>query len=529
MRSSVLLKLVSRRGTLSHEITLGLIALVLGAAVFYVDAFTEIQSAIAVLYVIVLLLAAEVLTRIGTTLLAIICAALTLFAYFYSHGLGEDVPAQLRFAVSLAAITITCALILRNETARVGLIEANLHLRDSETRYRYIFEHSRIALWERDYSAVRTFLMSLKSEGVTDLREYYRTNPGIIATCTGLIRTIASNDAALELLGHVADGPSSRNMRRYIAPDDDTFLDLMNAIFRGERHFEGKGNLIAENGETRLVIMSMSFPEDPAAFNRVVVGMVDITQREMMQKAIREAQDELARASRAATVGTLSASLAHELNQPLGAIVVNAQTLLRWLNREPPDLDAVRRSAERIIRDSQRASEIIHNTRSMLTQTDRTPEYVDLEALIEETRTLMEHDFQRDMVTFEVASAEMQPAVKAIRIELQQVLINLVTNAIQAMRETAIDQRKILISLARKDDMFVTLSVRDFGPGISEEAMTKLFTPFFTTKPAGMGMGLSICRSTLEARGGQLTAGNHPEGGAIFEMIIPIEDDYDRH
>lgn len=529
MGSSVLLKLINRRGTPSHEITLGLIALVLGAAVFYVDAFTEVQSAIAVLYVIVLLLAAEMLTRIGTTLLAVICSALTLFAYFYSHGLGEDVPAQLRFAVSLAAITITCALLLRNETARAGLIEANLHLRDSETRFRYIFEHSRIALWERDYSAVRAFLMSLKAEGVSDLKDYYRTNPSIIATCTGLIRTIASNDAALELLGHVADDLPSRTMRRYIAPDDDTFLDLMNAIFRGERHFEGKGNLVAENGETRLVIMSMSFPEDPAAFNRVVVGMVDITQREMMQKALREAQDELARASRAATVGTLSASLAHELNQPLGAIVVNAQTLLRWLNREPPDLAAVRRSAERIIRDSQRASEIIHNTRSMLSHTDRTPEYVDLETLIEETRALMDHDFQRDMVSFEVEPGEKTPSVKAIRIELQQVLINLVTNAVQAMQETAIDQRKILISLERKDDIFVSLSVRDFGPGISEEAMTKLFTPFFTTKPSGMGMGLSICRSTLEARGGQLIAGNHPEGGAIFEMIIPIEDDHDRH
>ncbi len=529
MGSSVLLKLVNRRGTPSHEITLGLIALVLGATVFYVDAFTEIQSAIAVLYVIVLLLAAEILTRIGTTLLAVICTAFTLFAYFYSHGLGEDVPAQLRFAVSLAAITITCALILRNETARTGLIEANLHLRDSETRFRYIFEHSRIALWERDYSAVRAFLMSLKAEGVSDLKDYYRTNPSIIATCTGLIRTIAFNDAALELLGHVADGLQSRTMRRYIAPDDDTFLDLMNAVFRGERHFEGKGNLIAENGETRLVIMSMSFPEDPAAFNRVVVGMVDITQREMTQKALREAQDELARASRAATVGTLSASLAHELNQPLGAIVVNAQTLLRWLNREPPDLAAVHRSAERIIRDSQRASEIIHNTRSMLSHTDRTPEYVDLETLIEETRALMDHDFQRDMVSFEVERGEKAPSVKAIRIELQQVLINLVTNAVQAMQATAIDQRKILISLERKDDMFVSLSVRDFGPGISEEAMTKLFTPFFTTKPSGMGMGLSICRSTLEAGGGQLIAGNHPEGGAIFEMIIPIEDDHDQH
>ncbi len=529
MGSSILSRLINRRGSVSHEVTLGLIALVLGITVLYVDAFTEIESAIAVLYVIVLLLSAEIMTRTGVTLLAAICGALTLFAFFYSHGLEEDVPAQLRLAVSLAAITITCALILRNETARAGLIEANLHLRDSETRYRYIFEHSRIALWERDYSAVRAFLMSLKAEGVTDLKDYARANPGMIPTCIGLIRTIASNDAALELLGHVADGLPSRTMRRYIAPDDDTFLDLMSAIFRGERHFEGKGNLVAENGETRLVIMSMSFPEDPAAFSRVVVGMMDITQREMMQKAIREAQDELARASRAATVGTLSASLAHELNQPLGAIVVNAQTLLRWLNREPPDLAAVHRSAERIIRDSQRASEIIHNTRSMLTQGDRTPEQVDLETLIEETRTLMEHDFQRDMVSFDVAAVEKPLAVKAIRIELQQVLINLVTNAVQAMRETAIDQRKILISLARKDDIFVTLSVRDFGPGISEEAMAKLFTPFFTTKPSGMGMGLSICRSTLEARGGQLVAGNHPEGGAIFEMIIPIEDDHDRH
>lgn len=507
------------RDSQGYRFAMGLIALLLAATVFYVDTFTNIESAIAVLYVIVLMLASEVFGSREILASSACCICLTLFSYAYFHGLSEDLPALLRLAVSLSALFITCALLLRNDRSRQALLESYAALRDSEKRYRAIFDESRVALWERDYTAVRSRLMQLKSEGTGDLKAYARANPGIIAECIGLIRTIAANEAARELLG-----AGDRMPPQYIAPEDDTFLEVMNAIYTESSHFEGKGTITTASGETKLVLLSMSLPDEPAGFARVVVGMVDITQREMVQKALLEVQADLTRASRAATVGALSASLAHELNQPLGAIVVNAQTLLRWLDRTPPDLDAVKRSAERMVRDSERASEIIHNTRSMLAKESPSLEAVHLSELIEETRALLEHELTREAVTFEIDHKAPSRKVQAVRIELQQVLINLITNAVQAMSTSDTLVKRLIVSVENRDEHHVRMSVRDFGPGISEAAIEKVFTPFYTTKPSGMGMGLSICRSTMEARGGQLNATNHPEGGAIFEMIIPIED-----
>lgn len=504
-----------------HDAAIGLVALLLVVTVFSVDTFTSIESAIAVLYSIALLLSAEILTRQGILIAAISCAALTAISYIVTHGLAHDLPAMLRLAVSMAALFITCALILRNEMSRSALIASNEALKDSERRYRSIFEQSRVALWERDYSQVRAFLMALKADGVRDLREHVKTHPEIIATCISLIRTVAANKAARELLGIAGDDDiATASMHRYLAPNDTTFFDIMEAIFNEERSFEGKGQLIAAEGQPKLVLISMSLPDDPSRFDRVVVGLVDITEREMTQKALLEAQAELTRASRAATVGALSASLAHELNQPLGALVVNAQTMLRWINRDPPDLVAIGRSAERMIRDSQRASDIIHNTRSMLSHETRAPDAVDLPELIRETLALMEHDLGREGISVDVSYGAGTKTVSAVRIELQQVLINLITNAIQAMTEPNASGRKLMIETDRREDGFVRVSVRDFGPGISEEAMAHLFAPFFTTKLSGMGMGLSICRSTMEARGGELLARNHADGGAVFEMII---------
>jgi C4-dicarboxylate-specific signal transduction histidine kinase len=218
--------------------------------------------------------------------------------------------------------------------------------------------------------------------------------------------------------------------------------------------------------------------------------MFDITERELAQKALFEAQAELALASRAATVGALSASLAHELNQPLGALVVNAQTLLRWLDRDPPDLAAVSRSAERIVRDSQRASDIIQSTRSMLGKHSPVVEPVSLADLISETHALMESELLRSRVVFETHAASDLRTVNAVRIELQQVLINLITNAIQAMADTPEELRRISVTIEPADSQGVRVSVRDSGPGLSAGILDKLFKPFCTTKETGLGMVL---------------------------------------
>lgn len=518
------LGLVNPKRRLSARYETGILsfAFVLATTVFYLDTFTDIHSALATLYVITLLLSAETLTEKGTLLLTAVCIGLSILSYAAAHGTDADLAAILRLAVAVAAISITCALIIRNHRARLDLIKSNIALQSSEERYRTIFEQSRVALWERDYSEVRASLMALKAQGVADLRVYARHNPNFIGDCIARIPTVAANAAALELLGNV----SAKNagwMRRYIAQDDETFLDLMVAIFDNQSYFEGKGTIITSDGTTKLVLLTVGFPVDVANFNRVIVGMFDITERELAQKALFEAQAELALASRAATVGALSASLAHELNQPLGAIVVNAQTLQRWLDRDPPDLAAVSRSAERIVRDSQRASDIIQSTRSMLSE--RTPilEPVSLADLVSETQALMESELSRNKITFATSEAPGITSVSAVRIELQQVLINLITNAIQAMAATPEELRRISVSINPAEGHGMRVSVRDSGPGLSDEILKTLFKPFCTTKETGLGMGLAICRGMLEARGGSLTASNHVKGGALFEMIVPME------
>lgn len=504
-----------------------LFASVIAICVFYVDTFTDIESAIATLYVITLLLSAELLATRGIVNLTAACVSLAVISYFVSHGLERDLPAALRLVVAVAALVITAVLISRNHRARLELIHYNSALQNSETRYRSIFEQSRVALWERDYTRLRQYFLQLKAQGVTDLKDYARDHPEFIPACIDMIPTVAANQAAMDLLGLGSMSNVTRahtiSMQRFISHNDMTFRDLMSAVFNGERQFEGKGSIYAEDGTTKMVLVTIGFPEDPESYDRVVVGMIDITDREMAQKALLDAHAELALASRAATAGALSASLAHELNQPLGAIVVNAQTLQRWLNREPPDVGAASRSAERIVRDSQRASEIIHNTRAILSQQEPTLELVSVPDLVLETKSMLENELERHEIEFSMEVAETVVPVSAVRVELQQVVINLITNAIQAIGEVADGRREIHVDISPGDDGMMSIRVRDTGPGMTDEVMEKLFKPFHSSKDTGLGMGLAICRTMMEARGGALTARNHPDGGAEFVITIPIE------
>lgn len=507
-----------------HNLLFGGAAAGVAATIFAVDTFTKIEGAIAVLYVISLLLAAEAVSRVGLVSLMLLFIFASLTSFLLTHGPEPDFPTFLRLTVAMAALCVTTALLLRNDQARTELLASNAALRESEARYRSIFDRTRVALWERDYSRVRDYLMNLKKIGVTDLRAYAQHNPNVTAECIALIGIVAANEAAIDLVGESAAANTLSPVARFIPPSSEAAFNVFQAILDGAEFYEGEAEVVNEKGERRRVLLSVSFPQDPAAFNRVVVSMVDITQREEASNALAEARAELSRASKATTIGVLSASLAHELNQPLGAIVVNSQTLLRWLDRDPPDLGAVRRSAERIIRDSERAGEIIKNTRSMMTAAPQSSELIDLKALVTETLTLMEHDLQREQTTVDVVQKSSLPCISGVKVEMQQVLINLISNAAQAMSVAASDRRVVTIALdAPKDCEHISISVRDTGSGLEGDVQKKIFTPFFTTKENGMGMGLSICRSTIEARGGSLEAANSPDGGAVFEIRLPKE------
>jgi C4-dicarboxylate-specific signal transduction histidine kinase len=514
-----------RYGAKRKQTWLLLLAMVLAPAVFTIDTFTEIESAIAVLYVLVLLLAADEISRRGVIALAAICGGLTLLSFFINHGQAADLSSILRCVVSLAAIVITTAILLRDKASRQGLWEANMALTRSERRYRSIFEQSRFSLWEQDFSRVKQMLSDLRARGVTDLAAYVRTDGEFPGRCADLIATLDVNEATVELLGATSRADVVGSMRRFLPADNPGLMNVLAAIFEGRDRVEGKGRMIAADGRELTVLFGMTFPDDDRDFNRVVVALVDVTQRELTQQALHAAQAELGRASRVATVGMLSASLAHEINQPLGALVMNAQTCLRWLRRDPPDLESAVKAAERTVQGGKRVSEIVQQTRAMLVKGVRDDEEVDLRQLVEEVSLLLEHELSAAAVSLRLDFALELPPLRSSRVELQQVLVNLIANGLEAMRDVDVPLREIAVTADRPDAGHVRVSVRDRGAGLSEENARKLFDPFFTTKAEGMGMGLAICRSTIEARGGRIAARNHAEGGAIFEFILPVGRD----
>ena len=503
------------------ERRLGLLSIPLALAVFIVDTFTDIESAIAVLYVLVLLLAATALSRRGILRVAAGCAMLAVLSFLLSHWQDMDLSSVLRCGVSLAAILITGALLVRDHDSRALLLRANGALARSEKRHRSMFEQARISLWEQDFTAVTASLDTLRAAGVTDLAAYAQADPGWARGMGALILTTNVNDATVELLGAAGRPAVLGPLDRYLPAEDPAMLQVLQALWERRDRFEGRAQLIAADGRTLTVLLGISFPDDCVGFDQVVVGVVDITQRERTQEALLAAQAELARAARAATLGALSASIAHELNQPLGAIVLNAQACLRWLRRDRPDIETAAKAADRIVRDGRRAADIVQRTRGMLVKDTHCDDTIDLPQLVDEAALLLERELAGAGAILVTDFAPVPP-VRGSRVGLQQVLVNLVTNGLHAMAEADSPRRELTVAIGSLEGgAQVRVAVRDRGRGIDEASHARLFDPFFTTRPDGMGMGLAICRSTIESCGGTLTAHNHADGGAVFEFTLP--------
>jgi C4-dicarboxylate-specific signal transduction histidine kinase len=221
-------------------------------------------------------------------------------------------------------------------------------------------------------------------------------------------------------------------------------------------------------------------------------------------------------------MGELAASIAHEVTQPLTGIVTNGNACLNWLGGTPPNVEKARTTVERIIRDSNLASEVIHNVRTLVKKTPPHREVVALNELIHRTLTLVSGEMMRHKVELETALAVDLPNVLGDRVQLQQVLLNLIINAVEAMSSVT-DRTRVLTvrSEPREASETVAISVRDSGVGVDPRRADRLFDAFFTTKPEGMGMGLSICRTIISAHGGNLSNANNADHGATFEFILP--------
>jgi PAS domain S-box-containing protein len=250
-----------------------------------------------------------------------------------------------------------------------------------------------------------------------------------------------------------------------------------------------------------------------------------ITERRRAEEALRAMQAELAHVNRVTTMGELSASIAHEVNQPIAATVTNAQAALRWLRAQPPDLDEVRASLSRIAEDGKRAGNVISGIRALINKVPPRNDRFDLNEAVLETIALTRSEVLNHGILLQTELAPGLPKVDGDRTQLQQVILNLILNAIEAMGDIDEGTRELRISTEREAAGGVLVTVRDSGPGLDLADTERVFTAFYTTKPKGMGMGLAICRSMVEAHGGKMWASANEPRGAVFQFTLPLERD----
>jgi signal transduction histidine kinase len=245
--------------------------------------------------------------------------------------------------------------------------------------------------------------------------------------------------------------------------------------------------------------------------------------RQRAEEALKKTQEELSRVARVTTMGELTASIAHEVNQPLAAVVTNGNACLRWLSFEPPNFDEARAAVQRIVRDGNRASDVIARIRTFLKKGEPVARPVDVNEMIREIVALTQSEVDRRRAAFHMDLTDCLPEVTGDRVQLQQVLLNLIINALDAMGAVADRPRVLRIRTKPTEPKSVLVAVEDSGAGLDPERAARLFDAFYTTKPEGLGMGLSISRSIVEAHGGRLWATANEGPGATFQFTLPVK------
>jgi PAS domain S-box-containing protein len=344
-------------------------------------------------------------------------------------------------------------------------------------------------------------------------------------------RIVDANDAFLQIVGYDrADLVAGRLRWRDLTPPDwrDCIPGEIAELQRAGRlqpfekeYFRKDGNRVP------VLIGGTHLQEDRDQGVAFVLDLTELKRAEAeareSERRYREIQMELAHANRVATVGQLTASIAHEVNQPIAASVINAQAALRWLGSGLPDLEEARQALGRIVQSGRRAGDVVGRIRALIKKAPPRKDDVAINEAILEVIALTQREAVKNGVAVQTQLADGLPLIQGDWIQLQQVILNLIVNAIEAMSGVSGEARVLLISTARAEPSGVLVAVRDSGPGLAPATVDLLFEAFYTTKPGGLGMGLSICRSIIEAHGGRLWAEANEQQGAIFQFLMPAQ------
>jgi two-component system sensor kinase FixL len=402
--------------------------------------------------------------------------------------------------------------------------EAHETIHRNEIRYRTIFETTVVSIWECDISDVRHRIVGLLKAGVVDLRKYLRDHPKFVREAIDLVRVVDVNDASLTMFG----AREKRDLLRSIGQiwpveSEQTFAETLIAVYEDRPIFETEAIEQKIDGQRIDVIFTLARSREQEYRNTIFLSVIDITAFNRARVALAAAQSDLAHATRLTSLGELTASIAHEVNQPLAGIVISGETGLRWLRRETPDIEAAITSLERLVADAKRASSIIAGIRSLARNESPQIVRVDLNEVVNESLMLLGSEFRRYGVELSVSLETKTPFVRANRVQVQQIIINLAMNAVQAMSEPGSPSRRLRVSTAIEDAKAI-VTVSDTGPGIDPSVRARLFAAFTTTKAEGMGLGLSVCASIVSRHGGQISASSNAEQGASFAFNLPIDE-----
>lgn len=458
-----------------------IVGLIVACGILVINAETHSDLAPTILYITLLLMAANLFSINVVILVAVICMLLLTFTFLLNGGYHswESATGFFRCLTALSAITF---LAMRSKYAADSL-------RHNEA---YLVGAQRLS------------------------------QTGSIGFVAGREALSWSDESARIFEYPLSEQPTVSLIMARTHPDDRAMVQqVFDKAARHERLIELRHRLLMPDGRIKHVHMIASPLSIHHGRCEYVGALMDVTVSRQAEDALVRTQSQLAHVTRLTSLGELAASIAHEVNQPLTAISASGEACRKWLDRPEPCLGEARQSIERIIASAGRASEVIGRVRALARKCDPLRQVESLDAILCETLSLVQHDIVHHRITPKVELAALDGRVSADRVQLQQVIINLIINACQAMASVEVQRRTLHIRTGVQGDE-VVLEIADQGPGIASDVLPSLFNPFFTTKENGLGIGLSICRSIIEFHGGRIWASSPAGQGASFFIALPL-------